>query len=363
MTLRPRPTRLHLVVPRWISRLASASLIAAVLSLSGCTPLNFNLRNFSFNNDDEPATPSRMVPVWTDTVLTRSGKQGVRGFGGRLIFYENSQQLPIHVDGSIVVYAWDDTDESAPDRPPDRKYVITAEELSAHYSESRVGASYSIWIPWDGVGGEHTKVSLVTRYIGSNGAELVSQPITAVLPGPVPDRLVVSKRRLEAVSPEVRQAALKTPHRDAQPSESAILQAGWESPDDDSPASPGLPRMRTTTLDVTPSFAARHFSDNRAPLNVEHSSVNGPAEAEATPAGPAPSTRYAPTPRPAQTERADSPISSPLRTPPRRAKWPFLHSVSPRSESEIAGPEHGTPSTESAAPAQEQRVDLLRSRS
>jgi hypothetical protein len=42
-----------------------------------------------------------MVPVWTDTVLTRAGQPGVRGFGGRLIFYEAGQQSPIHVDGSI----------------------------------------------------------------------------------------------------------------------------------------------------------------------------------------------------------------------------------------------------------------------
>src|SRR5690606_30253096 len=156
-----------------MTALSTAVLMCAV-TLSGCTALDFNLKDFSLSNADEPATPSRMIPVWTDTVLTRAGQQGVRGFGCRLVFYEHGQQRPIRVDGSVVVYARDDSGDEPRNRPPDRKYVISADELTSHFSESWVGPSYSLWIPWDAVGGDHLKVSLVTRYIGTNGAELTS---------------------------------------------------------------------------------------------------------------------------------------------------------------------------------------------
>ena len=35
--------------------------------------------------------------------------EAVRGFGGRVIFYGEAKDLPIEVDGSLIVYAWDDT--------------------------------------------------------------------------------------------------------------------------------------------------------------------------------------------------------------------------------------------------------------
>ena len=37
-------------------------LLLGITTLVGCAPLNFNLRDFSFNDEDEPVTPSRMIP-------------------------------------------------------------------------------------------------------------------------------------------------------------------------------------------------------------------------------------------------------------------------------------------------------------
>lgn len=359
-------------------------LLLGITTLVGCAPLNFNLRDFSFNDEDEPVTPSRMIPVWTDTVLTRAGKPGVRGFGGRLVFYENGQQAPVRVKGSIVVYAWDDSDKQAANRPPDRKYVVTAEELARHFSVSRVGPSYSIWVPWDKVGGEHRQISLVTRFIGVNGAELVSQPVAAVLPGPVSDRMIVSKSTLEAkptTSPEQSdEPALD--HPDAGNPMPTILQAGWESPANTANAPPNLPRMTTTTLNVSPSFAKQHFRDNGLPLNLNGDSseddprnpdfhgydaaapsVTGSQQAQAAPAGRPRSAHSQRAPRPARIERPVSPVPSPLRNPPRRAKWPFHHSATPQSRHETATPATATPTPESAVPGPPPAVDLLQSRS
>ena len=50
-------------------------------------------------------------------------------------------------------------------------------------SESPLGKSYSLWIPWGVVGGEQRSLSIVTRFEGDNGAVVISQPVVKLLPG------------------------------------------------------------------------------------------------------------------------------------------------------------------------------------
>ncbi|MGP8122425.1 MAG: hypothetical protein ACLP8B_18120, partial [Xanthobacteraceae bacterium] len=54
--------------------------------------------------DDKPGKPDRVIAMWTDTVLTRSDTPPVRGFGGRLMFYEGKNESPVKVEGMLVVY-------------------------------------------------------------------------------------------------------------------------------------------------------------------------------------------------------------------------------------------------------------------
>ncbi len=328
----------------------------AAITFPGCSQLNFGLADLSFNKDDEPGTPTRMIPVWTDTVLTRAGKPGVRGFGGRIVFYEDAQQQPIRVDGSLIVYAWDDTDAASLDKVPDRKYVITADQLPAHFSTSRIGASYSVWIPWDKAGGEHRKVTLITRFVGRNGAEVVSQPMDAVLPGPTDDHIIVKQSTSPAREPVSLAAVPEPVDQNTSPDAAAgsVQPASWQKSDTPTDDHSGSPRMRTTTFDVSPAFAAQHFGDNSAPLPLDvarfghHQSsfdrlsefdqqreIDEAARADrdaqaaalrvsedpSATANPAPSAHSAPTPRPAQAEQPRWPTPSPLRSQPHRAAW------------------------------------------
>lgn len=260
-------TRRHHVFRR--AGICAAFLLLALCS--GCTQLSLKTPKITFEGDDDPKTPTRMIPVWTDTTLTRAGKPGVRGFGGRLLFYETSDGQSVRVDGSIVVYAWDDTNTSSLDRVPDRKYVITAEELPRHFSDSGAGPSYSIWVPWDEIGGEHRKITLVTRFIGRNGAELTAPPSPTILPGPddktrllEASMLVERERRAAGVTDSPSTFSEGTiSHR------TGIQQASWQT-EATAPArvQNGTPeRMETTTINVPSDFAERH-------LNVEQSSLD-----------------------------------------------------------------------------------------
>jgi hypothetical protein len=128
-------------------------------------------------------TPTKMTALWTDTVLVEAG---VVGFGGRVMFYGRGDEDPIKVDGELTVFAYDDTDNVKDGAVPARKYVFRAEEFSRHYSESKLGHSYSFWIPWDRVGGPQRQVSLIARFKSAKGGVVMSEMTRHLLPGAQP---------------------------------------------------------------------------------------------------------------------------------------------------------------------------------
>ena len=177
---------------------ATASLLILILFCSGCSTMNLPSMTelTKFEKKPEFETPLQVIPVWSDTVLHQSGKAGTRGFGGRVIFYGENKEKAIRVEGTLVVYAWDDTAEVA-NRQADRKYVFKAEKLQEHYGNSKIGHSYNFWLPWDAAGGDQERISLIIRFIGTNGAEVNSEPTNVVLPGPIkkPESMLAKRNK------------------------------------------------------------------------------------------------------------------------------------------------------------------------
>ncbi len=132
--------------------------------------------------ESEHPQASRVASIWTDDVLHTPGKPTVRGFGGRIYFY-NDVNKTTPVEGQLVVYAFDDTSSQQTNRKADRKYVFTPEQLRKHYSESKLGSSYSVWLPWDEVGGEMKTVTLLPVFTSSVGKIVMGHQTLNVLPG------------------------------------------------------------------------------------------------------------------------------------------------------------------------------------
>jgi hypothetical protein len=164
------------------------ALLAVVLTvLTGCTSWKLPKPDvWPLNIDDQPGKPDRVVAVWADTVMYHTGQPPVRGFGGRLMFYEGKKEQPIKVEGNLVIYAFDESNRDPNNARPDRKYVFTAEQMSVHYSKSTIGHSYSFWIPWDEVGGIQREISLVPRFEPKKGSVAVGQLSRVMLPGRSP---------------------------------------------------------------------------------------------------------------------------------------------------------------------------------
>lgn len=130
-----------------------------------------------------PQMPNRLVSTWEDTVLTLAGKKPQRGFGGRILFFNETSQEPVRVEGQLVVYAYDENDREAHETHPTRRYVFPVEQFVKHESECQLGPSYSVWLPWDQAGGEQKSISLIARFEPKDGPLIVGDQTRHLLPG------------------------------------------------------------------------------------------------------------------------------------------------------------------------------------
>ena len=157
-------------------------------------------------NDEkpEPQVPTRLVATWTETVLNTAGQKPLRGFGGRIAFFNRDSDDPVRVDGQLVVYAFDETSRPSHETHPSRKYIFPAAEVVRHESESKVGPSYSFWLPWDEVGGSQRNISLIARFEPTGGPIVIGEQTKHFLPGASPDVLpapqLASEGRSEIVN-------------------------------------------------------------------------------------------------------------------------------------------------------------------
>ena len=187
------PTRF--VAPKLVSSLA----VLIVVVVSGCQPLmnKKSMIPWGKKEKEQKVLPDRILTVWTDTVLHQPGQTGVRGFGGRVYFYEKDKTDPIEVEGSLAVYAFDAEDEAIDSQKPLRKFVFTPEHLAGKMSKTSIGPSYSIWLPWSAVGDPPQKLSLITRFEGIEGGTTISDPVIKLLPG-IAKKPTAEKKSMEA---------------------------------------------------------------------------------------------------------------------------------------------------------------------
>lgn len=192
---------------------------------------------FSFKKK-EYQIPQSMTATWSHDILTLPGKAPTRGFGGRFYFYnEKTQAIP--VDGDLVVYGFDDTNkqQSTEDlSQANKRFRFTSEQFTTHFTEGELGASYSVWIPWDEAYGAPKKIMLIPTFLTKDGRTVRGAAASLNLPG-------VSKDRPDDGS--VQQASAMIPN--SQPNLNNIGQY----------PSSQQSGLRSTTIQVPPSSLMR----------------------------------------------------------------------------------------------------------
>lgn len=149
----------------------------------------------------DPEIPARLATTWIEAVHNRPGQPPQRGFGGRISFFKPGSEDPIRVDGQLVVYAFDETSRPEYETQPSRRYVFPAEQFAIHESETKLGPSYSVWLPWDNVGGNERKISLIAKFEPRKGAPVVSEQTKHYLAGPPEPKQLMGEQQQLAAAP------------------------------------------------------------------------------------------------------------------------------------------------------------------
>ena len=159
-----------------------------------------------------PGPVTTVIAAWEPAVS--NGDKPMRGFGGRVYFYDQETARPVKVDGTVVVYAFDEDGRLPSDSKPTEGFVFDEKALNNKgvYKKSKLGHSYNLWVPWDSAGpdGQAKKISLIVRYIPKKGSQVVSQQTTAYLPGKqTPELMAAYEERQESGS--IQQTSLRSP--------------------------------------------------------------------------------------------------------------------------------------------------------
>jgi len=212
-----------------------ASLIALVLlglcviATTGCVTAGPKFASdwtMPWSKKDKPPkpypNPTKMAVTWTPDTLVQSGRTPTRGFGGRLFFYDEKVRA-VPVEGDLTVHAFAENPDGSIGEV--KRYHFTAEQFTRHFSQTDLGASYSIWIPWDAVGGEQMRVSLVPSFRTAKGNLVQGETALVGLPG--------RRREVESIAkkPDANQslAASRDPSKSGLTTTTIPLRRGIET--------------------------------------------------------------------------------------------------------------------------------------
>ena len=198
--------------------------------------------------NQEAGKPVSMAVIWKDSVIAKPGTTPVKGFGGRVFFYDENSNA-VKADGELIVYGFDDSDSTVKTdkAKADRKYVFKADQFQSHYSNSDLGASYSVWVPWEKDGGYRKQITLIPVFKTADGGLIKTGHSINVLPGRNP----ASSSAVRISSPGSRPSSQITQASfDASAGESGIAYADLEQEELFNRTS-----IKTTTIQLTPHLA------------------------------------------------------------------------------------------------------------
>jgi hypothetical protein len=209
-----------------------------------------------WSKEKEYQMPRSMAVIWSPDVFVAPGATPSRGFGGRIYFYnEKSQAVP--VDGELIVHGYDETTRHAAGANPakaDKTFRFTSEQFTQHFSESQLGASYSIWIPWDQEAeGTSRKIVLIPTFVGKDGKVVRGDSSQVVLQGTIAN---------EAQVPQDPMAPLREAMRSPSDQGSAVQAASYHAdilrvdPPDHANRIPSS-GLRTTTISIPSTSSGR----------------------------------------------------------------------------------------------------------
>jgi hypothetical protein len=174
--------------PRSAARTA-IGLVAVACALVGCSTMGVENSAIWSSAKREAPHAVRMTIAWSQGVEKQPGKAPVRGFRARVRFFDTDekkggtqqtvQKAPpasIKVDGTLTVFAFDETLSAKWGTAGSRKFVVAPAEMKKQRVDTALGPHYNLWLPWDKVGGAPLQIRLLVRFDpAKSGPVLISE--------------------------------------------------------------------------------------------------------------------------------------------------------------------------------------------
>lgn len=259
-------------------------LLGLLVLGAGCAPLELSKDTLPNPWKPKPQIAENLVDFWGEYLHHSEGESTIRGFGGRMMFYGTKPGEAVLVDGTVTIYAYDDSKGPRDDKNPDKKFIFTQDQLAKHYSKSSLGPSYSFWLPWDEAGGPQKKITLIARFDDASGKVVMGKPSKMSLFGSDPAAALASKKTPEKSgekeAEKAGEATTGTQTARQATVDPAVRQASYEA----APLglTPAGPEVRTTTITLPPRLSRRFNATEEASPTTAATAAPDSAAAESS---------------------------------------------------------------------------------
>jgi hypothetical protein len=162
-------------------------LLALALPLTGCQTVDKNLLVMK----DSPPTgiPVKVASMWDHEIRfapdTQHSGAPMPGLAGRILLFDQSMNLPIAVDGGLVVDLYDCTG-AEPVMKEEFRIDPVAMKRYLHKDSNNLWG-YSLFLPWGTYRPDITKVQLRMRFDPVHGSPVYAQECTMSMTRPLED--------------------------------------------------------------------------------------------------------------------------------------------------------------------------------
>ena len=176
------------------SILLISSLICLVM-VTGCTSLSqLSPYRTAKYKEEGPATPVvKVIGIWQPGEGQTPDHRPARGFAGQLMFFSPGIQKPIRVHGDVSIYVFDNEGDYENQVEPLSVFTFTDEEWNYFFHESKLGATYQVFIPYMKKGSHGADCSIRIKYEPKDGMKIYSQVARITLSGPRSSNSAIAK--------------------------------------------------------------------------------------------------------------------------------------------------------------------------
>jgi hypothetical protein len=156
----------------WIAGCSSSTLMRASSSM-------VNAPSSVLEAMRGPRAVSKMLCLWEAAEGQGLDEKPSRGFAGQILFFAHGEASPIKVKGKVRIFEYLDFSPDQQDPTPAHIFVFDAGAWDVHHTESTLGHSYNVFLPYVRKDKGHAVCALRVEIETEDGRK-VSSPYTEV---------------------------------------------------------------------------------------------------------------------------------------------------------------------------------------